>query len=110
MKKSCGLTMEQMNDSLLLCGFLGLSVEERVWVPAVFSKHRDRLLHTDVSRRIMAAILAHREVKSLLSDEHFSVDGTLVKAWASMKSFRRKGGVAPEEMLQAYFQACKPTS
>jgi len=56
----------------------------------VFTKNRDRLLSTDMSRKIMAAILAHREVTPLLSDDHFSVDGTLVKAWASMKSFQPK--------------------
>ncbi|RRH72375.1 transposase [Falsigemmobacter faecalis] len=100
--------MEQMTDNLLLCGFVGLRVEERVWGPAVCSKHRDRLLNTDMFRRIMAAILAHREVKPLLSDKPFSVDGTLVKAWASMKSFRRKEERTPGAMLQAYLQALKP--
>ena len=56
----------------------------------MFTKNRDRVLTTDMSRKIMAAILAHREVAPLLSDDHFSVDGTLVKAWASMKSFQPK--------------------
>ena len=56
----------------------------------MFTKNRDRLMSTEMSRKIMAAILAHREVAPLLSDEHFSVDGTLVKAWASMKSFQPK--------------------
>jgi len=61
----------------------------------VFTKNRDRLLTTDMSRKIMAAILAHREVAPLLSDDHFSVDGTLVKAWASMKRFQPKEGLCP---------------
>jgi hypothetical protein len=61
----------------------------------VFSKNRDRLLTTDIARKFLAAILAHREVAPLLSDEHFSVDGTLVKAWASMKSFQPKPQPAP---------------
>jgi hypothetical protein len=61
----------------------------------VFSKNRDRLLTTDIARKFLAAILAHREVAPLLSDEHFSVDGTLVKAWASMKSFQPKPEAAP---------------
>ena len=65
-------------------------IDDAVWVPTVFSKNRDRLLTTEMSRRIMAAILAHREVAPLLSEDHFSVDGTLVKAWASMKSFQPK--------------------
>ena len=66
-----------------------------VWVPTVFTKNRDRLLTTDMSRKVMAAILAHREVAPLLSDEHFSVDGTLIKAWASIKSFQPKAEGAP---------------
>lgn len=85
--------MEQMDYNLLFRWFVGLGIDDTVWVPTVFSKNRDRLLTTDVSRRIMAAILAHREVAPLLSDDHFSVDGTLVKAWASMKSFRPKDKV-----------------
>lgn len=66
-----------------------------MWVPTVFSKNRDRLLTADMSRKVMAAILAHPEVKPLLSDGHFSVDGTLVKAWASMKSFQPKDSPPP---------------
>ena len=63
----------------------------------MFTKNRDRLLTTEMSRKVMAAILAHREVAPLLSEEHFSVDGTLVKAWASMKSFQPKAGTAPPD-------------
>jgi hypothetical protein len=64
----------------------------------LFTKNRNRLLSTEMSRKVMAAILAHRDVAPLLSDEHFSVDGTLVKAWASMKSFQPKEGRAtPDE-------------
>lgn len=61
----------------------------------MFTKNRDRLLTTDMSRKVMAAILAHPEVRPMLSDEHFSVDGTLVKAWASMKSFQPKDSAPP---------------
>ena len=82
--------MEQMDYNLLFRWFVGLGIDDAVWVPTVFTKNRDRLLTTDMSRKIMAAILAHREVAPLLSDDHFSVDGTLVKAWASMKSFQPK--------------------
>ena len=82
--------MEQMDYNLLFRWFVGLGIDDVVWVPTVFTKNRDRLLTTDMSRKIMAAILAHREVAPLLSDDHFSVDGTLVKAWASMKSFQPK--------------------
>ena len=88
--------MEQMDCNLLFRWFVGLGIDDTVWVPTVFTKNRDRLLTTDMSRKIMAAILAHREVAPLLSDDHFSVDGTLVKAWASMKSFQPKDDVAPD--------------
>ena len=89
--------MEQMQYNLLLRWFVGLGIDDPVWVPTVFSQNRDRLLTTAMSRRFLAAILAHREVEPLLSDEHFSVDGTLVKAWASMKSFQPKGDDAPPD-------------
>lgn len=61
-----------------------------VWVSTVFTKNRDRLLTTDIAQKFLAAILAHCEIAPLLSDEHFSVDGTLIKAWASVKSFQPK--------------------
>jgi transposase len=89
--------MEQMQYNLLFRWFVGLGIDDPVWVPTVFTKNRDRLLTTDMSRKFLAAILAHREVAPLLSDEHFSVDGTLVKAWASMKSFQPKGEGAPPD-------------
>ena len=89
--------MEQMRYNLLFRWFVGLGIDNPVWVPTVFSKNRDRLLTTDMSRKMMAAILAHREVAPLLSDEHFSVDGTLIKAWASMKSFQPKTKTAPPD-------------
>jgi hypothetical protein len=89
--------MEQMQYNLLFRWFVGLGIDDPVWVPTVFSKNRDRLLTTDMSRKVMAAILAHREVAPLLSGEHFSVDGTLVKAWASMKSFQPKSDTTPPD-------------
>ncbi len=89
--------MEQMDYNLLFRWFVGLGIDDPVWVPTVFTKNRDRLLTTEMSRKVMAAILAHREVAPLLSDEHFSVDGTLVKAWASMKSFQPKAEGAPSK-------------
>ena len=89
--------MEQMQYNLLFRWFVGLGIDDPVWVPTVFTKNRDRLLTTDMSRKVMAAILAHREVAPLLSDDHFSVDGTLVKAWASMKSFQPKAGDTPPD-------------
>jgi transposase len=89
--------MEQMQYNLLFRWFVGLGIDDPVWVPTVFTKNRDRLLTTDMSRKVMAAILAHREVAPLLSDDHFSVDGTLIKAWASMKSFQPKTETAPPD-------------
>ncbi|MEJ2604860.1 MAG: IS5 family transposase [Gammaproteobacteria bacterium] len=89
--------MEQMEYNLLFRWFVGLGIDDPVWVPTVFTKNRDRLLSTEMSRKIMAAILAHEQVKPLLSDEHFSVDGTLIKAWASMKSFQLKADEAPPD-------------
>jgi transposase len=89
--------MEQMQYNLLFRWFVGLGIDDPVWVPTVFSKNRDRLLTTQMSRKFLAAVLAHREVAPLLSDEHFSVDGTLIKAWASMKSFQPKPTDAPPD-------------
>ena len=83
--------------NLLFRWFVGLGIDDPVWVPTVFTKNRDRLLTTEMSRKLMAAILAHREVAPLLSDDHFSVDGTLVKAWASMKSFQPKASDTPAD-------------
>ena len=82
--------MEQLHYNLLFRWFVGLGIDDPVWVPTVFSKNRDRLLNTDIARKFLAAILAHDKVAPLLSDDHFSVDGTLVEAWASFKSFRPK--------------------
>ena len=84
--------MEQLDYNLLFRWFVGLSVDEPVWDPTVFSKNRERLLAGDVAAEFMAAVLMLPEVERLLSQEHFSVDGTLIQAWASMKSFRRKDG------------------
>ena len=89
--------MEQMQYNLMFRWFVGLGIDDPVWVPTVFTKNRDRLLTTDIARKFLAAILAHRRVAPLLSDEHFSVDGTLIKAWASMKSFLPKLDAAPPD-------------
>jgi transposase len=84
--------MQQINYNLLFRWFVGLSIDDAVWDATVFTKNRDRLLEADVAREFLAALLALPKVKRLLSSEHFSVDGTLIKAWASMKSFRPKDG------------------
>jgi transposase len=82
--------MEQLQYNLLFRWFVGLAIDEPVWVATVFTKNRDRLINTEMSQKLLAAILAHEKVAPLLSDDHFSVDGTLVEAWASFKSFRPK--------------------
>ncbi len=82
---------------LLFRWFVGLGIDDPAWVPTVFTKNRDRLLTTQMSRKIMAAILAYRQAAPLLSDDHCSVDGTLVKAWASMKSVQPRTGEAPPD-------------
>src|SRR5918992_1007489 len=82
--------MEQLDYNLLFRWFVGLGLDEAVWDHSTYSKNRDRLLEADVARKVLKAILAHPKVAPLLSDAHFSVDGTLVQAWASMKSFQAK--------------------
>ena len=86
--------MEQMHYNLLFRWFVGLGIDDPVWVATVFTKNRDRLLNTDIARKFLAAILAHQSVAALLSDGHFSVDGTLIEAWASIKSFQPKANDA----------------
>lgn len=84
--------MEQIDYNLLFRWFVGLGVDDPVWDHSSFSKNRDRLLDADVAAKFLAAVLRHPKVRGLLSDEHFSVDGTLVEAFASIKSFRAKDG------------------
>ena len=82
--------MEQLDYNLLFRWFVGLPMDAAVWDASVFSKNRDRLLEGDIAAQFMAAVLNQKRVRTLLSQEHFSVDGTLIEAWASMKSFRPK--------------------
>jgi transposase len=86
------MLMEQINYNLLFRWFVGLPMDAEVWHATVFTHNRDRLLEADVAREFLVALLALPRVKKLLSSEHFSVDGTLIDAWASMKSFRPKDG------------------
>jgi transposase len=84
--------MEQLDYNLLFRWFVGLSIEDPVWDATVFCKNRDRLLDGDIAAKFFAAVLNLPQVRKLLSTEHFSVDGTLIEAWASMKSFVPKRG------------------
>jgi transposase len=84
--------MERLDFDLLFRWFVGIGVDDAAWDHSVFSKNRDRLLEGDIAAKFLAAVLSQLRVKKLLSTEHFSVDGTLIEAWASMKSFRAKEG------------------
>jgi transposase len=84
--------MEQVTYNMLFRWFIGLSMDAPVWDVTVFTKNRERLLEGDVAVSFLLAVMDDAAVKRLLSTEHFSVDGTLIDAWASMKSFRRKNG------------------
>ena len=88
------LLMEQLDYNLLFRWFVGMEMDEAVWNHAVFSKNRERLLNDEVAGAFFQRVL--RQAKPYLSDEHFTVDGTLLEAWASQKSFRPKDGEPPE--------------
>ncbi len=84
--------MERLEFDLLFRWFVGLGIDDPAWDHSTFSKNRDRLLGGEIAAKFLAAVLAQPKVKRLLSSDHFSVDGTLIDAWASMKSFKPKNG------------------
>jgi transposase len=90
------LLMEQLDYNFLFRWFVGLSIDDPVWDVTVFTKNRDRLLKGEVAEAFFAAVLAQARQRDLLSDEHFTVDGTLIEAWAGHKSFKRKDGTVAE--------------
>ncbi len=85
------LLMEQLDYNLLFRWFVGLSMDDAVWDHSVFSKNRDRLLEGDIATKFLEKVLAYAREHELLSDEHFTVDGTLIEAWAGQKSFQKQG-------------------
>ena len=87
--------MEQLDYNLLFRWFVGLGMDDAVWSPTTFTKNRDRLLDGDIAAAFFEAVLLHAETERLLSDEHFTVDGTLLEAWASHKSFRPRQDEPP---------------
>src|SRR5436305_4075992 len=89
------LLMEQLDYNLLFRWFVGLEMDDPIWNPTVFTKNRERLLAGDIARAFFDRVVAQARERGLLSDEHFTVDGTLVEAWASLKSFKRKDAPAP---------------
>ena len=84
--------MERLEYDLLFRWFVGIGVDDAAWDHSTFSKNRDRLLEGDIAAKFLSAVLAQPRVKKLLSTDHFSVDGTLIEAWASMKSFKPRDG------------------
>ena len=82
--------MEQLNYNLLYRWFVGLDMDDRVWDVTVFTKNRERLIAGEVSQQLLRAVLGEAQEKQLLSAEHFTVDGTLIQAWAAQKSFQEK--------------------
>ncbi len=98
------LLMEQLDYNLLFRWFVGLEMDDAVWDATVFTKNRDRLLDGEIAEEFFARVLDQARAKELLSDEHFTVDGTLIEAWASQKSFRPKdddGATAAERMSRS---------
>ena len=85
------LLMEQLDYNLLFRWFVGLSMDDPIWDATVFSKNRDRLLEGDVAIAFFERALCHARAQGFLSNEHFTVDGTLIEAWAGQKSFKKKG-------------------
>jgi transposase len=86
------MLMEQLDYNLLFRWFVGMNIDDAVWDVTVFTKNRERLLAADVAKTLFAEVLAQARSRELLSSEHFTVDGTLIEAWASHKSFKRKDG------------------
>jgi transposase len=86
--------MEQLDYNLLYRWFVGLSMDDAIWNATVFTKNRERLLQGDVARAFFERVVAQAQARHLLSAEHFTVDGTLIEAWAGLKSFRRKAAPA----------------
>src|SRR5262249_15573430 len=84
------LLMEQLDYNLLFRWVVGLSMDDPIWDATVFSKNRDRLLEGNIARAFFERVLCHARAQGLLSDEHFTVDGTLIEAWAGQKTFKKK--------------------
>src|SRR5271167_1840948 len=91
------MLMEQLDYNLLFRWFVGLNIDDPVWDATVFTKNRKRLLRADLAKSFFAEVLAQARSRGLLSTEHFTVDGTLIEAWASHKSFKPKDGAGADE-------------
>jgi len=104
------LLMEQLDYNLLFRWFVGLAMDDPIWDATVFTKNRERLLRGDIARAFFERARAQAEQRGLLSDEHFTVDGTLIDAWASLKSFQRTDAPPPPPDDIARARAAKPSS
>ena len=105
------LLMEQMDYNILFRWFVGLNMDDEVWDATVFTKNRDRLLEAELAKKFLALVVAQARDKGWTSDEHFTVDGTLLEAWASLKSFQRKDkkdASPPEDQQAGRSQAVEP--
>jgi Transposase domain (DUF772) len=89
--------MEQLAYNLLFPWFVGVNMDDSIWDPSTFSKNRERLLEGEVAYAFFAHVLAQARKRDLLSDEHFTVDGTLIEAWAGQKSFTPKETLSPAD-------------
>jgi transposase/uncharacterized protein (DUF433 family) len=94
------LLMEQLNYNLLFRWFVGMNVDDAVWNVTVFTKNRERLLEEEIAKVFFEEVLAQARPQGLLSDEHFTVDGTLIEAWANRRSFREKQPLQEKKMTQ----------
>jgi transposase len=94
--------MERLEFDLLFRWFVGIGIDDAAWDHSVFSKNRERLLEGDIAAKLLSAVLAQPRVKRLLSTDHFSVDGTLIEAWASIKSFRPRDGLSRQEAFERH--------
>jgi len=94
------LLVEQLDYNFLFRWFVGLSINDRVWEHSTFSKNRDRLMESDIATEFLSTLIKRARTEGMLSDEHFTVDGTLIEAWASQKSFQRKDAQPPTQPPQ----------
>lgn len=90
------LLVEQLEYNFLFRWFVGLSINDRVWDHSTFSKNRDRLMESNIATEFLSTLIKRARTEGMLSDEHFTVDGTLIEAWASQKSFQRKDAQPPQ--------------
>src|ERR1039457_3276066 len=103
------LRMEESDYSMLFRWFVGLNLDEEVWDPTVFTKNRDRLLEAEVAKQFLGQVVEQARSRGLTSDEHFTVDGTLLEAWAGAKSFQPKEKKTPPPDEDADHDAGNPT-